>query len=504
MPELWLVEADGSGEERFSDLSGYGLQIDWSPDGRRVVFSRHGQVIVSDPDGSNQVVVSRDGESAYDPYWSPDGAWIAYSAVGGEAGSAGLRMVSPDGGSNRLLVPGETPSGVAWSPDSSEISYLKGESGTPATLYVVDIESASSRTIAPDLALYAMTDWSYDGTWISFLGWDYEVRTIRPDGSGSHVVADSAQWHSAPEWSPTENILAFSAESEIVLSEPLGEDKSVLTTGVYPTWSPDGRNIAFANTGNIWTIDVLTGVEGRLTEERLFNDALPDWSPDGSTISFLRTKVQVYCSYGEYGAEANIIGTADSEVIEGTEGPDVIAGMGGNDEIFGLEGDDIICGGMGADVIHGGDGQDHLTGDPGKDLVFGDAGNDTLLASGGSDTIDGSLGKDTVSYEGAPRSVVVDLARRVGRGWGSDAFVSIENVAGGYYDDIIRGDAGRNFLRGDSRWATGDDTILGRGGPDVLWGDGGSDYLDGGRGRDELDGGRGKDRCRRGETLASC
>ena len=503
MSELWLMSADGTEEERFSDLSGYGLSIDWSPDGQRVVFTRHGYVTVADADGSNQVVIS--GEGGHDPHWSPDGQWIAYGSWGGAEGTAGLRITSPDGTSNRLLLPGEPPNGVAWSPDSSRLSYLDGEEGTPASLFVVDIETGNSILLIEDAALYTATDWSFDGQWISFLAWDQGgVRTIRSDGSESHRVFEEGEWHSAPEWSPTENVLAFSSEGEIVVSDPRGEEVSVLTTGSYPTWSPDGQKLAFARSDDIWTLDLTTGLEERLTEERLQNDTEPTWSPDGSTISFVRTRVQVYCSYGEYGVEANIIGTADSEVLEGTEGRDIIAGMGGNDEIHGLGEDDIICGGPGADVIHGGDGQDHLTGDSGKDLVSGDAGDDNLLASGGNDTINGSLGSDTVSYEGAPRSVVVDLARRAGRGWGIDAFVSIENVAGGYYDDTIRGDSGRNLLRGDSRWATGDDTIIGRGGPDVLWGDGGSDYLDGGRGRDELDGGRGKDRCRRGETLASC
>ena len=503
MSELWLMDADGTDERRFSDLSGYGLNVDWSSDGQKIVFTRHGYVTVADADGSNQQVIS--GEGAHDPHWSPDGAWIAYGSWGGAENTAGLRIMSPDGTSNRLLVPGEPPSGVAWSPDSSWLSYLQGEEGAPASLYVVDIESGASSLLTADVGLYAMTDWSHDGEWISFLAWDQGgVRTVRSDGSESHSIFEEGEWHSAPAWSPTESVLAFSSEGEIVLSDPLGEEISVLTTGSFPTWSPDGQKLAFARSGDIWKLDLKTGLEERFTEERLQDDTEPTWSPDGSTISFVRTRVQIYCSYGEYGAEANIIGTADSEVLRGTEGPDVIAGLDGDDEIYGLEGDDIICGGAGKDVIHGGSGRDHAGGDDGRDRIVGGGGDDTLLAGPGNDTVDGSKGRDTISYEGAGRAVVVDLARKLGRGWGTDDFISIENIMGGYYDDTLRGDSGRNEIHGDSRWATGNDRLVGRGGADRLWGDAGADHLDGGRGRDELDGGSGRDHCRRGETLSSC
>ena len=57
----------------------------------------------------------------------------------------------------------------------------------------------------------------------------------------------------------------------------------------YPTWSPDGKKIAFVSNRNkgrnqIWVIDVDGKNSIRLTDGA--SDSYPDWSPDGKTILY--------------------------------------------------------------------------------------------------------------------------------------------------------------------------------------------------------------------------
>jgi TolB protein len=52
-----------------------------------------------------------------------------------------------------------------------------------------------------------------------------------------------------------------------------------------PTWSPDGKTIAVAMSGSIWTVDPATGIARELSYNRKYH-SMPDWSPDGRWIAY--------------------------------------------------------------------------------------------------------------------------------------------------------------------------------------------------------------------------
>lgn len=71
---IWFVDADGANERYFAE----GIQVDWSPDGQRLVIATLGQCIyLIDRDGSNLEWLIQDGLSN-SPAWSPDGRWVAF------------------------------------------------------------------------------------------------------------------------------------------------------------------------------------------------------------------------------------------------------------------------------------------------------------------------------------------------------------------------------------------------------------------------------------------
>ena len=53
-----------------------------------------------------------------------------------------------------------------------------------------------------------------------------------------------------------------------------------------PTWSPDGRRIAFTLFGSIWSVDANGGDAERITNEPGYH-AHPAWSPDGASIAYI-------------------------------------------------------------------------------------------------------------------------------------------------------------------------------------------------------------------------
>jgi Ca2+-binding RTX toxin-like protein len=158
--------------------------------------------------------------------------------------------------------------------------------------------------------------------------------------------------------------------------------------------------------------------------------------------------------------------------------PFIFHGTDANDTIYGMSGDDVIYGYGGNDWLYGGDGNDALYGGLGDDQLFGGNGNDWLVGGPGGDHLDGGAGIDTADYSTSPGAVTVDLA--AGHGFGGDAqddtYVSIENVVGSNFDDILLGDSGPNTLNGGAGndhlyGGVGDDVLIGGPGDDVLTGD---------------------------------
>ena len=195
-------------------------------------------------------------------------------------------------------------------------------------------------------------------------------------------------------------------------------------------------------------------------------------------------------------------GDAGDNRLEGGAGDDTLEGRAGNDWLLGGAGNDTLTGGAGADILDGGAGNDTasyafgsvgvnislrlgtasggdaqgdtlisienvtgtdapdviegdananiLIGGRGDDVLIGGAGDDTLIGGRGADTLIGGDGIDTADYSQSLDGITIDLAdgtANTGDAQG-DTFSGIEIVQGSYHDDIIRGDAGDNRLRG--------------------------------------------------------
>jgi Ca2+-binding RTX toxin-like protein len=150
-----------------------------------------------------------------------------------------------------------------------------------------------------------------------------------------------------------------------------------------------------------------------------------------------------------------IRGSARPETLNGLPEDDTIFGFGADDQLFGNDGDDHLFGGEGADVLNGGNG------------------------------------RDWASYDDAAAGVYVVLITGAGYGGeaAGDTLISIENLSGSAFGDVLISDDGINYINGNG----GNDLIFGLDGIDVLYGGDGDDQIWGGAARDYIYGDDGFD-----------
>ncbi len=151
--------------------------------------------------------------------------------------------------------------------------------------------------------------------------------------------------------------------------------------------------------------------------------------------------------------------------------------------LTGGAGDDELLGGSGADTIFGGADADRLDGGAGIDTLNGDAGDDTLIGGLNADALNGGTGTDTADYSARLESLTISVdgtANDGAPGEADNVKVDMENVIGGFGNDILLGGAPINVLTGGP-------------GRDSLDGEAANDTLDGGAGSDTLAGGAGTD-----------
>jgi Ca2+-binding RTX toxin-like protein len=221
------------------------------------------------------------------------------------------------------------------------------------------------------------------------------------------------------------------------------------------------------------------------------------------------------------------IGTVVDDVMEGWSLDDLFLGSAGADKMIGNGGNDTVSYDSSTEAVFvdlksdsqtGGDAEgdvlvdiDNVTGSKFGDVLAGNGAANILEGRDGDDRfigridlaldiLDGGAGNDTVDYASAERGLSILLGEGGAHGFTTfhedgpgrtplfvfeDELISIENVIGTKFGDVITGNSADNQLTGNA----GNDAISGGAGNDTIFEgtDGALDTIDGGAGIDTVD-----------------
>jgi serine/threonine protein kinase/Tol biopolymer transport system component len=137
---IWISPVGGGTPIRLTESKGFEISPAWSPDGNWISYlSSDGGLMKIRVGGNDAPVALKSDGCENAPQWSPGGEWITC------AGKTGVDLLTPAGKRERTI--GSRPASAAWSHDGKDIYTLARTNGS-WKLAVIDVASGKEKTIS--------------------------------------------------------------------------------------------------------------------------------------------------------------------------------------------------------------------------------------------------------------------------------------------------------------------------------------------------------------------
>lgn len=368
-----LVDSTTDKPTRLTDDPAFDYSPAWSPDGSRIAFLRSSSsqetdvtlMVMSALGGGTRTVrggLNRPGGVFGEAKalmtqvaWSPDGRFLAFSALKDESDEPTLSLaLTPLDGSDVRWLTGPTGDygacSPAFSPNGNRIAFVRRVGwGSGHDIYVLDLGSDSTPRAAPRrLTNFARSvgnpAWTSDNDTLLFWGeksggqsglWAVSAsgaepaRLVRPNSRLNSLPLMNTLTITADEPSQSHR-LAFPVVHEDrdiwevdVAGLQAGNPRPLVETNAVEAGavvSPDGSRLAFISDQSgdreLWITDRNGGQAVQLTHLGSERMGLPDWSPDGTSIvvhGYANGQGDIYLVNAATGASSRLVATPADE-----------------------------------------------------------------------------------------------------------------------------------------------------------------------------------------------
>jgi Tol biopolymer transport system component len=235
--EIYVMNADGSKQQRLTRNPGCDTVPAWSPNGKKIAFAsaRTGklQIYVMNPDGSKQQRVTQGAANNYLPRWAPDGRRIAFESD--RSGTSQIYVMNADGSDQHPLTRHRASASPGWSPNGKKIAFASDRTGN-AEIYVMNADGSDQHRLTRNQAHDDDPTWSPDGRRIAFdsdRSGKSQIYIMNADGSNQHRLTRSQANDGDSAWSPNGKEIVFDSDrggkSQIYIMNADGSNQHRLT-----------------------------------------------------------------------------------------------------------------------------------------------------------------------------------------------------------------------------------------------------------------------------------